>query len=237
MRAVVFVNGEVRDYTALARWLRPGDHLIGADGGTRHILALNLVPNAVVGDLDSLEPQTVTELIAQGVDVERYPVAKDQTDLELAIERGLRTGASEILLLGALGGRLDQTLANLLILAQRNWPVPMLLAEDNQLAQVMRSGAALTLHEAPGSTVSALAISAVVTGITYEGLAYPLEDAALAIGQHARRQQRRRHVARHDHDQGGCAAGRVRDRTVDQLARQSYTASVASGSGGIGSRR
>ncbi len=182
MRAVVFVNGEVRDYTALARWLRPGDHLIGADGGTRHILALNLMPNAVVGDLDSLEPATVTELIAQGVDVERYPVAKDQTDLELAIERGLRAGADEILLLGALGGRLDQTLANLLILAQRQWPVPLRLAEGNQLAQVLRSGETLALQAAPGSTVSAIPLSAAVTGITYTGLEYPLDNATLTIG-------------------------------------------------------
>jgi thiamine pyrophosphokinase len=182
MRAVVFVNGEVQDYTALAKWLRPGDHLIGADGGTRHMLALGLLPDAVVGDLDSLEPETVAKLIAQGVDIERYPVAKDQTDLELAIERGLRAGASEILLLGALGGRLDQTLANLLILAQRNWPVPLRLAEGNQLAQVLRSGETLTLHAAPGSTVSAIPLSAVVTGITYTGLEYPLEDATLTIG-------------------------------------------------------
>lgn len=182
MRAVVFVNGEVQDYTALARWLRPGDHLIGADGGTRHILALSLMPDAVVGDLDSLEPATVTELIAQGVDVERYPVAKDQTDLELAIERGLRAGADEILLLGALGGRLDQTLANLLILAQRQWPVPLRLAEGNQLAQVLRSGETLALQAAPGSTVSAIPLSAAVTGITYTGLEYPLDDATLTIG-------------------------------------------------------
>ena len=182
MRAVVFVNGEVRDYTALARWLRPGDHLIGADGGTRHILALNLMPDAVVGDLDSLEPATVTRLIAQGVDVERYPVAKDQTDLELAIERGLRAGADEILLLGALGGRLDQTIANLLILAQRHWPVPLRLAEDNQLAQVLRSGETLALQAAPGSTVSAIPLSPAVTGITYTGLEYPLIDATLTIG-------------------------------------------------------
>ena len=182
MRAVIFVNGEVQDYTALARWLRPGDHLIGADGGTRHMLALGLMPDAVVGDLDSLEPETVAKLIAEGVDVERYPIAKDQTDLELAIERGLRAGASEILLLGALGGRLDQTLANLLILAQRNWPVPLRLAEGSQLAQVLRSGETLMLHAAPGSTVSAIPLSAIVTGITYTGLEYPLQDATLSIG-------------------------------------------------------
>lgn len=182
MRAVVFVNGEVRDYAVLASWLRPGDYLIGADGGTRHILALGLHPDAVVGDLDSLEPETVAELASQEIHIERYPVAKDQTDLELAIERGLAAGAGEILLLGALGGRLDQTLANLLILAQRNWPVPLRLAEGDQLAQVMRSGECLTLPAAKGSIVSAIPLSALVTGITYTGLEYPLLDATLAIG-------------------------------------------------------
>ena len=182
MRAVVFVNGEVRDYGALAGWLRPGDYLIGADGGTRHILALGLRPDAVVGDLDSLEPETVAALAAQGVEIERYPVAKDQTDLELAIEAGLKAGADEVLLLGALGGRLDQTLANLLILAQRHWPVPLRLAEGDQLAQVLRGGGCLALHAAPGSTVSAIPLSPVVSGITYTGLEYPLVDATLALG-------------------------------------------------------
>lgn len=182
MRAVVFVNGEVHDYAALAGWLRPGDYLIGADGGTRHILALGLHPAAVVGDLDSLEPETVAELAAQGVEIERHPVAKDQTDLELAIERGLAAGASEVLLLGALGGRLDQTLANLLILAQRRWPAPLRLAEGDQLAQVLRGGESLAVPAAPGSMVSAIPLSAAVTGITYTGLEYPLVDATLTLG-------------------------------------------------------
>ena len=205
MRAVIFVNGEVHDYTALAAWLRPGDYLIGADGGTRHILALGLRPDAVVGDLDSLEAETVTELAASGVEIERYPVAKNQTDLELAIERGLAAGAADILLLGALGGRLDQTLANLLILAQREWPARLRLAEGDQLAQVLRGGQSLTLHAAPGSTVSAIPLSPAVTGITY------ISPAGRHPGawQHARSQQRRGVVTRHDHDQGRRAAGCV----------------------------
>jgi thiamine pyrophosphokinase len=182
MRVVVFVNGEVQDYAALAGWLRPGDRLIGADGGTRHILALNRKPDVIVGDLDSLEPHLVAELASAGVAVEQHPTAKDQTDLELAIERGLRDGANEILLLGALGGRLDQTLANLLILAQRAWPVPVRLAEGRELAQVLRGRDQLTLDATPGSTVSAIPLSPLVTGITYAGLEYPLENATLAIG-------------------------------------------------------
>ena len=211
MRAVVFVNGEVQDYTALASWLRPGDHLIGADGGTRHMLALDLMPDAVVGDLDSLEPETVTELIAQGVDVERYPVAKDQTDLELAIERGLRAGASEILLLGALGGRLDQTLANLLILAQRNWPVPLRLAEGNQLAQVLRSGE--TTHAACRTRQHGQRHPSQRRRDRHHVYRVGISTAGRYPDhwQHARGQQCRRFVTCHDHDQGGCTAGRVRD--------------------------
>ena len=85
-------------------------------------------------------------------------------------------------MLGALGGRLDQTLANLLILAQRAWPVPIRLAEENQLAQVLRPGTTLTLDGQTGSTVSIVPLSPAVTGITFTGLVYPLENATLRLG-------------------------------------------------------
>ena len=131
MRTIIFVNGIISDYSSLNRWLQADDHLICADGGVRHCLAMGLQPSVIVGDLDSAPSEVVEDLVAQGVLIERHPPAKNQTDLELAIERALQDGADEILLLGALGGRLDQTLANLLILAQRDWPVPLRLAEEN----------------------------------------------------------------------------------------------------------
>ncbi len=182
MRATIFVNGIIADYSSLDRWLREDDYLICADGGVRHCLAMGLRPAVIVGDLDSAPPAVVAEMAAKGVAIERHPPAKDQTDLELAIERALRDGADEILLLGALGGRLDQTLANLLILAQRAWPVPIRLAEENQLAQVLRAGTTLTLDGQTGSTVSIVPLSPAVTGITFTGLVYPLENATLRLG-------------------------------------------------------
>ena len=182
MRAVIFVNGEVVDPASLKRWLRPDDYLMAADGGTRHLLALGLLPRVIVGDLDSLEPERVAQLQAQGVILERHPARKDETDLELAICRAIRDGAEEILLLGALGGRLDQTVANLLLLARRGWPVPIALAEGDQLARVLRGGQSLTLTGPPGSLVSAIPLSARVTGISYQGLEYPLEEATLTLG-------------------------------------------------------
>lgn len=181
-RAVIFVNGHVADYAGLARWLRADDHLIAADGGLAHCFALGLTPHVVVGDLDSASPEVVAELAAQGVPIERHPPTKDQTDLELAIERALSDGSSEIWLLGALGGRLDQTLANLLILAQRDWPVPIRVAEGDQVAQVLAASRTLDLAGEVGSTVSILPLSPHVTGITFKGLLFPLKNATLAMG-------------------------------------------------------
>jgi thiamine pyrophosphokinase len=182
LRAVIFVNGVVPDAAILERWLAADDYLICADGGTRHCLALDRLPRVVVGDLDSLAPETVAWLEGQGVAIERHPERKDQTDLELAIDRAIRDGATEVLLLGALGGRLDQTVANLLILARRDWPLPIALAEGDQLAQVLRAGETLTLDGAPGSLVSVVPLSEQVTGITYAGLEYPLHHATLRLG-------------------------------------------------------
>lgn len=181
-RVVLFVNGEIKDYPAAARWLQPDDLLICADGGTRHCLALGRQPHLIVGDLDSLEPALVEQLAAQGVAIERHPAAKSKTDLELALDAANRRGAGEILLLGALGGRLDQMLANLMLLARRDWPARLLIAEGEELAQVLRDDEELTLWAPLGSTVSTLALSDMVTGITYTGLQYPLNDFTLRQG-------------------------------------------------------
>jgi thiamine pyrophosphokinase len=182
MRVLVFANGTVSDYEALAELRRPDDVLICADGGTRHCLHLGWQPHAIVGDLDSADAARVDAWAAAGTDVEAYHPEKNQTDLELALERALREGAAEIILVGALGGRLDQAVANLLIPAQRNWRIPIRIVDGNQTAQVLRGGHTLTLHGPVGSTVSAIPLSDTVTGITYTGMKYPLTDHTLHMG-------------------------------------------------------
>lgn len=182
MRAIVFVNGVITDYETLSRWLEPEDYLVCADGGVYHCLALGLQPDVVVGDMDSIEADTMADLIESEIALERHPRSKDQTDLELALERAIRDGADEILMLGALGGRLDQTLANLLILAQRKWPIPLRMADGDQSAEMLHGGERLTLRAGVGKMVSLVPLSAEVTGVTYEGLEYDLTDATLKIG-------------------------------------------------------
>ena len=120
-RAIILANGPLPNPEAAQRYIRAGDWLICADGGTRHALTLGLIPDVVIGDLDSLEPQFKAELESQGVRFEVYPADKDQTDLELALELAVAAGVRQIDILAVQGGRLDQSLANLLLLTRPAW--------------------------------------------------------------------------------------------------------------------
>jgi len=182
MRTIVFVNGLVQNKNALAQFVKDGDYLIGADGGTLHCLDIGRIPDVVVGDLDSLSHAVRQELTDKNVRFELHEPEKNETDLELAIKRAIADGATSIVLAGALGGRLDQMLSNLFLLAQRDWGVSICVVDGKQRAQLVRPQQPLVLHGTPGTTISAMPLSERVTGITYHGLKYPLTDATLEFG-------------------------------------------------------
>jgi thiamine pyrophosphokinase len=115
-RILIFANGELPDLEKARLLLRVDDYLICADGGTRHALALGVRPALVIGDMDSTDNRHLLDLKKEGVAVEFHPRDKNETDLELAIARALELEPEQILIVAALGGRLDQTLANITLL-------------------------------------------------------------------------------------------------------------------------
>ncbi len=116
-RIVIFANGELPDLEKARALLRADDTILCADGGTHHALALGLQPNLVVGDMDSLSKGAWKKLEQANVPIELHPRDKDETDLELAIRRAIEMDPDSILVVGALGGRLDQTLGNIALLS------------------------------------------------------------------------------------------------------------------------
>ena len=104
-RIIIFANGILTDPIAeAARWIRPGDFIVAADGGTRHALAAGITPDHVIGDLDSLSSELRATLEAAGTIVHAHPPAKDETDLELAlIWAATQSHIAEIVVLGVLG--------------------------------------------------------------------------------------------------------------------------------------
>jgi thiamine pyrophosphokinase len=198
MRAVIFANGELRDPQGARELLRPTDGsdppdlVIAADGGTRHALSIGVPPDVVVGDVDSLSPEEQARVEAAGSRIVRFSPRKDETDLELALQYAVHDGATEIVILAALGGRLDQTVANLLLLALPELRgIDVRIVEGAQTAFLIRGhrgrrgreGAAPTSIEGrPGDTVSLIPLGGDAVGVTAEGLEWPLDDDVLRFG-------------------------------------------------------
>ncbi|HEY4721353.1 MAG TPA: thiamine diphosphokinase, partial [Anaerolineae bacterium] len=116
MRALIFANGDAPDERVIKRWLDAAALIIAADGGARNALSIGVMPQIVIGDLDSLHPADRLQLEQAQAQFIVYPAHKDYTDLELAIRHALERGATEIVIASALGGRWDQSLANMLLL-------------------------------------------------------------------------------------------------------------------------
>jgi thiamine pyrophosphokinase len=158
-----------------------GATVIAADSGLDHAVALGLDVAVAVGDFDSASPAAVRAAEARGVRVVRHPVAKDATDLELALEEALALRPDRIVVLAGEGDRLDHLLSLLLLLG-----APSL--EDVVVAAVVGDARVLvvrcerTLAGTPGELVSLLALHGPAEGVRTKGLEYPLEGETLEPG-------------------------------------------------------
>lgn len=177
-RAVIFINGEVDDPAALGAMLQPDDWLVAVDGGLRHAHAMGRAPHVLIGDLDSVSGAEIDWVSAAGGRVLRYPPEKDETDLELALELARAEGYTTVLLVAALGGRVDHMLGNLSLLAHP--------ALDGLDALVVEPGMEIFLIRGEreiegraGDLVSLLPLFGAARGVRTEGLQYPLRDEDL----------------------------------------------------------
>jgi thiamine pyrophosphokinase len=186
VKKVVFVisGGPLRDLRFLEeqKALCQPVSIICADGGARHAYALGLVPDLIIGDMDSLDGELQSHFVRQGSRIMRYPQRKDETDTQLALEMAFMMAPDQILIFGAIGGRLDHTLANLslLLLAAERGVSARLVDEWSEVFIVKEK--AVILGEA-GQTVSIYPFGSDASGITLEGFEYPLTDATMRVGK------------------------------------------------------
>jgi thiamine pyrophosphokinase len=156
--------------------------IIACDGGVRHLEKLGIGPDAIIGDMDSIEPAQLISYSAQGVQVIQYPANKDFTDTELALDYALNLKPTAICIWGGLGGRLDHILANVCLLRKgQKEGIKTYLVDEYCEAFIVDRDAAFV--DAKGVTVSLFAFSPQVEGLSLSGFVYPLKDAVLTMGE------------------------------------------------------
>lgn len=170
----VAVGGDPVD-PGLAQRLPPFDLVIAADSGLHTARRLGLATDLLVGDLDSVDHA----LLDDDLEVERHPRAKDQTDIELALDRARDHGATRVVVLSGGGGRLDHALANVLVLAAERY-AGMAVEAHVGAARLAVVRGRHDLHDEAGATISLFAVGGPAYGVTTEGLRWALHDATLA---------------------------------------------------------
>lgn len=180
-KCLIIAGGELKEPARYQELAQNVQYIIAADGGARHANELGLLPNLVVGDFDTLSADEVRSLAKQGIELAQYPVDKDYSDTHLALLKALELGYTEITIIAALGGRIDHTLANIMLLAlPEARDIKLNILADQQELILIRKEALLTGE--PGTIVSLLPLSEQVTGITTDGLAYQVPQHTFIMG-------------------------------------------------------
>lgn len=168
MRAVIIGNGDIKNYEHIKKKIHSDDFVICADGGYNHAKKMGIVPDVLIGDFDSAEG---FEEVKNRIE---YPVRKDFTDGELAVEYANKHNADSVCLTGMTGDRADHTIADIMLLTKcRNG----VLLDDNNEIYLLRDK--IIIHGQCGQTVSIIPVFGDAEGLSTSGLEYPLKNETL----------------------------------------------------------
>lgn len=180
-RILIFTGGNLGTW-ALEE-IKNGDFLIGADSGALFLLKNKILVDYALGDFDSVTPEEFAAIKMWCQETSACDsVAKDYTDTEMALNWALTKNPSEIVIMGALGSRMDHNLANIHLLSKcmKEGISCRILGEKNEIYLVDKYACISSGHF---TYVSVIPLSFEVTGVTLEGFLYPLNRATLCLGQ------------------------------------------------------
>lgn len=186
LQALVVAGSPEPSSADLVRCLaQEADYVVAADAGAATLMSAEVAPDAFCGDEDSADASAIAWARGQATDVERYPVEKDDTDLELAIERARQEAERQgsclrLTVTCASGGRADHMLAVWGVLARHASAAPRLVEDDFVCRILSREGVPVWRRPAPvGSTVSAIPLVGDAV-VSEHGLRWSLDHERLA---------------------------------------------------------
>lgn len=157
----------------------PHDFAIAADSGFRLAASMDIKVDLLIGDFDSISMTELEEAIAAGTQIEKHPDDKDQTDLELGLDRAMLLEPDAITVIGGAQGRFDHWVGNLMLMSQDKYAGTRLEQLGGSTKVTVIRGKRELVGE-PGAYISLLPMNGTAKGITIEGLRYLMNDGELA---------------------------------------------------------
>ncbi len=173
MICYIFCSAPIEDYAYLKNFEFEKNYVICADGGYSHTERLGIVPDLWLGDGDSLKEK---QIVAK--EIMTFPVKKDYTDTDLAVTEALKRGYKDIVILGALGGRLDHEFSHFCLLKKvlERGAKAVLLNEKNEITMENKC---FTVYPDGKKYISFFPFGGDVTDFSVKGLCYETEGIHL----------------------------------------------------------
>ena len=182
MKVIIISGGNPPSKELLIKEITEDTFLIGADSGANCLFCYNVKPDLLVGDFDSIDKEVLNYFKKNNCTIDTYPIEKDFTDTEIAVEKALSMKPNKIVLLGCTGSRVDHLLGNIGMLKNclKNG-VEACIVDDNNYIRLV--DASTSLKGTVGRIFSLQSYGDEIIGLTIEGAKYPLNNYNLKIGQ------------------------------------------------------
>ena len=157
--------------------------IVAADKGLEALNKINVMPNYIIGDFDSVNKTTLNQYENKNIEITYLKPEKDFTDTHMAIKLAIEKRAKHITIIGATGTRMDHTLANIHVLneaLQNNVPTEI-INENNRIMLINKK--AKLIKNTNYKYVSIIPLTTKITGVTLKGFKYNIENATINLGE------------------------------------------------------
>lgn len=181
MKALIIANGKIRDYDLLNNLVQENDFILCADGGINHLMQINAIPDLIVGDLDSVSQTGIEYIKKNNIIVEKFPVMKDETDTDLALNYLILRKYKQITIAGGIGSRIDHTMGNIFLLRKLNKNgIKACIINENNIIHLVEKDIRLFKREEYYTSVIPISLNGIE--ITTSGFLYPLSNEHIEFG-------------------------------------------------------
>ncbi|MDO4793291.1 MAG: thiamine diphosphokinase [Filifactor alocis] len=182
-RALLLLNGDLPTQEEVREESRGYDLLVSADGASDILWQAGVIPDLIIGDLDSISEEVRSFFEGEKVRFLKFPPEKDKTDGHLAVETLIEEGMEEIFIYGGLGGRWDQSLGNLgLFSSALECDIDLVFVSSDNTMTCKKPGRYIFPYR-EGWYFSILAYGDRVEGIDLKGAKYELRQAVIKKGE------------------------------------------------------
>lgn len=184
IKTIIITGGNINEKFLKQEILKDKfDNIIASDKGLESLDKINIKPNYIIGDFDSIDKKVLNKYLEdKNINIRELNPEKDYTDTHMALKLAIELKSTNIIIIGAIGSRIDHTLSNIHILkeALENNLECTILNENNKIRLINKK---IFLHlDENYKYISLIPLTTYVKGVTLRGFKYPLLDATLEIG-------------------------------------------------------